>query len=106
LWGRLKARYHRDVENEAEVARWQNEGVNLADYLADELSEEYALQRPALTLPNRGVEVELEGMTMVIEGRRKEIKNDQHAVNTLRKLDTDGAYWSALLAIAPSAGYV
>ena len=49
--------------------------------------------RPAPFLPSRWVRVEYDGESLVVGGRRKTVRNDAHAVNTLRKLDTDDAYF-------------
>lgn len=90
LWGTLKARHRRDEAAEEEFSEALEHGSFVAECVAEYHD---ARRRPAPVLPNRRIRVEYDGEALVIGGRRKPVKNDAHAVNTLRKLDTDDAYF-------------
>lgn len=100
LWGRLKARHDRHKAVRDRADRLYEDGVRFLDTLAGEIIEreqETLRLLPALCLPIRGTEVGYDGEALLIAGRRKPVKNDRHAVNALRKLDTDDAYYRQTL---------
>lgn len=91
LWGRLKVRAVKDDRIEAACM-----DDDVLDAVATELATEWYDDRPTLRLPVRGVAIESDGKSIWLAGtaHAKPIKSDSHAVNTLRKLDTNDFYFA------------
>lgn len=103
LWGKLKARHERDLDHEREIDEVLEEGCSRTDYLAEEIAEQYQEDRAVLRLPTRGTVLDYDGRYLYVggDGVRKAVRNAQHAVNTLRKLDTDDAYYRQVTGLTP-----
>lgn len=96
LWGKLKARLERDRDVQEEIEVFEEPGVNLFDQIAGEIEADYRGKRQTLLLPLRNLPVEYDGVHLEIAGRRKAVRGDSHAVNALRKIDTDDSYFQSL----------
>lgn len=96
LWGKLKAARNRIQAANNEASSLLDEGITRYDDLAEAIKRD-ATEEAYLTLPNRRLSVTLEGMTLTVtvSGQTivKRVKGDLHAVNFLRKLDSDDSYF-------------
>lgn len=52
------------------------------------------IEETTCRLPRRGIEVSYDGQCLRIGDRKKHVKDDRHAVNSLRKLDADDSYYA------------
>jgi hypothetical protein len=99
LWGRLKslsreeARLARQIE-----AALEDDGFSAECALENIEYRQEELDRRTPLLPVRRVEVHYDGAALWIGQRKKRVNGDAHAVNALRKLDTNEGYWRAFLA--------
>lgn len=97
LWGRLKAQHRRD---EADERRVQEAGQTGGLDEVCVIEEVQSRPRTPLRLPHRPYKVEYNGVSLIVGGVAKTITSDAHAVNTLRKLDTDDTYLAHFLSAA------
>lgn len=95
IWGKIKSAARRSA-NVQDMYEDAGEAGGLFRHVIEERAAENENNIPDVTLPKRGVSVWLVGHDEICVGDtyRKIIRNDAHAVNTLRKLDTDDVYWS------------
>jgi hypothetical protein len=99
LWGRLKSRHGKDEAVREEVNDLPDVGSRFYDEMAAEIQEDHEHDRRVPRLPRRKVELDYDGRNLRIllpglEEVAKPVHSDTHAVNTLRKLDTDDAYYA------------
>ena len=99
LWGKLKSYERKTVEIDSVYDREFRVADEFAGALADGLG--------TLTLLKRKLEVVLSAGQIFVAGCKiKTVNGDQHAVNYLRKIDTDDSYYRLMAIDIPSEGAV